>query len=71
VLAVDLHRRSWFSGVLWGLAFASKFNALFPFLGHLLLRDGRSVVPVFVGLFLAFVAAHGVEADWVFLHHLN
>jgi hypothetical protein len=41
------------------------------FLGHLLLRDGRSVVPVFVGLFLAFVAAHGVEADWVFLHHLN
>jgi hypothetical protein len=36
------------------------------FLGHLLLRDRGSVVPVFVGLSLAFVAAHGVEADGVF-----
>ncbi len=41
------------------------------FLGRLLLRDGGSAVSVFVGLFLAFVAACGVEADWVFLHHLN
>jgi hypothetical protein len=64
---VDLHRRSWFSGVLWGLAFASKFNVL----GLLLLWDGGSVVSVFVGLFLAFVAARGVDADWVFLRHLN
>ena len=39
------------------------------FLGLLLLRDRRSVVPVFVGLSLAFVAAHGVEADGVFLYH--
>ena len=36
------------------------------FLGCLLLRDTRSVVPVFVGLSLAFVAAHGVEADGMF-----
>jgi hypothetical protein len=41
------------------------------FLGLLLLRDGRSVVAVLVGLSLAFVAAHGVEADGVFLYHLN
>jgi len=41
------------------------------FLGPLLLRDRRSVVPVFVGLSLAFVAAHGVEADGVFLYSLN
>jgi len=41
------------------------------FLGRLLLRDGRSVVPVFVGLSLAFVAAHGVETDGVFLYSLN
>jgi hypothetical protein len=57
--------------VLWrvvGLAFPSKkYNVL----EHLLLRDGRSVVPAFVGFFLAFAAVHGVEADWVFLRHLN
>jgi hypothetical protein len=41
------------------------------FLGRLLLRDRRSVVPVFVGLSLAFVAAYGVEADGVFLYSLN
>ncbi|MFZ8806573.1 MAG: hypothetical protein ACO2PN_00510 [Pyrobaculum sp.] len=41
------------------------------FLGRLLLRNRRSVVPVFVGLSLAFVAAHGVEADGVFLYSLN
>ena len=41
------------------------------FLGRLLLRDRRSVVPVFVGLSLAFVAAHGVETDGVFLYSLN
>ena len=70
VVLVDLHRRFLFSGVLWGLVFASK-SFFLGFLGFLLLRDGRSVVPVFVGLFLAFVAAHGVETDWVFLHHLN
>jgi hypothetical protein len=64
VLAVYLHRR--LSGVLWGLAFASPFSC---FLGRLLLRDRRSVVPVFVGLSLAFVAAHGVETDGVFLYH--
>jgi predicted membrane-bound dolichyl-phosphate-mannose-protein mannosyltransferase len=74
VLAVYLHRGPWLSGVLWGLAFASKFNPLFPFLcflGHLLLRDRGSVVLVFVGLSLAFVAAHAVEAEWVFLYRLN
>jgi len=41
------------------------------FLGRLLLRDRRSVVSVFVGLSLAFVAAHGVETDGVFLYSLN
>ena len=41
------------------------------FLGRLLLRDRRSVVPVFVGLSLAFVASHGVETDGVFLCSLN
>ena len=41
------------------------------FLGRLLLRDRRGVVPVFVGLSLAFVAAHGVETDGVFLYSLN
>ena len=74
VLAVYLHRGPWLSGVLWGLAFASKFNALFPFLcflGRLLLRDRGSVVLVFVGLSLAFVAARAVEAEWVFLYSLN
>jgi hypothetical protein len=64
VPAVYLHRR--LSGVLWGLAFASPFLC---FLGRLLLRDRRSVVPVFVGLSLAFVAAYTVEADGVFLYH--
>ncbi len=72
---VYLQRRPWLSGVLWGLAFASKFNALFPFLGflgYLLLRDRRSVAPVLVGLSLAFVAAHAVDvANGVFLYHLN
>lgn len=77
VLAVTayLYRRPWLSGVLWGLAFASKFNALFPFLGligYLALRDRRSVLPVLVGLVLAFVATHAVDvANGVFLHHLN
>ncbi len=46
--------------------FAWKLNAFLGFLGHLLLRDRGSVVPVFVGLSLAFVAARGVEADGVF-----
>jgi hypothetical protein len=55
--------------VLWGLAFALKINTFLCFLGRLLLRDRRSVVPVFVGLSLAFVAAHGVETDGVFLYH--
>ncbi len=64
MLAVYLHRR--LSGVLWGVAFASKINS---FLGRLLLRDRRSVVSVFVGLSLAFVATHGVEADEMFLYH--
>ncbi len=63
VLAVYLYRRPWLSGVLWGLAFASKINS---FLGRLLLGDRGSAVSVFVGLSLAFVAAHGVEADGVF-----
>ncbi len=49
-----------------GLASASPFLC---FLGRLLLRDRRSVVSVFVSLSLAFVAAHGVEADGVFLYH--
>jgi hypothetical protein len=75
VLAVCLHRGPWFSGVLWGLAFASKFNALSPFLGfigYLALRDRRSVLPVLVGLVLAFVATHAVDvANGVSLHHLN
>ena len=53
--------------MLWGLAFASKINIL----GLLLLRDRRSVVSVFVGLSLAFVAAHGVETDGMFLYSLN
>jgi hypothetical protein len=75
VLAVCLHRGPWFSGVLWGLAFASKFNALSPFLGfigYLALRDRRCVLPVLVGLVLAFVATRAVEvANGVSLHHLN
>jgi hypothetical protein len=74
-LEVYLHRRPWLSDVLWGLAFASKFNALFPFLGfigYLALRDRRSVLPVLVGLVLAFVATHAVDvANGVFLHHPN
>jgi len=41
------------------------------FLGRLLLRDRGSVVLVFVGLSLAFVAAYAVEADGVFLYSLN
>jgi len=41
------------------------------FLGRLLLRDRGSVVPVFVGLSLAFVAAYAVEADGVFMYRLN
>jgi hypothetical protein len=41
------------------------------FLGRLLLRDRGSVVLVFVGLSLAFVAAYAVETDGVFLYSLN
>ncbi len=41
------------------------------FLGRLFLRDRGSVVLVFVGLSLAFVAAYAVETDGVFLYSLN
>ncbi len=61
--------------VLWrvvGVGVCVEVRRPFPwaFWGRLLLRDGRGV-PVFVGLFLALVAAYGVKVDWVFLHHLN
>ena len=55
--------------VVGGWRLRRRSTPFLCFLGRLLLRDRRSVVLVFVGLSLAFVAAHGVETDGVFLYH--
>jgi len=57
--------------VVGGWRLRRRSTPFLCFLGRLLLRDRRSVVPVFVGLSLAFVASHGVETDGVFLCSLN
>lgn len=67
--------RRWLSGALWGAAFASKFTALFPFLGfflYLALRDRGSLAPVAVAAGLAWIAAHAVDiANGLFLLHMQ
>jgi hypothetical protein len=57
--------------VVGGWRLRRRSTPFLCFLGRLLLRDRRSVVLVSVGLSLAFVAAHGVETDGVFLYSLN
>ena len=67
--------RRWLSGVFWGAAFASKFTALFPFMGfflYLVLRDRQSLMPVAAGTVLAFVAAHALDiASGFFMFHMQ